>query len=82
MYINYKQLNSITKKDRYLLSLISEIQNRISNTQIFLKINLRWVYHQIRIKEGDKWKGAFKTKKGLFKLIVMQFGFTNAPAIF
>ena len=54
MCIDYRQLNSITKKDRYLLPLISEIQDRIGNAKIFLKIDLRWAYHQIRIKEGDK----------------------------
>jgi len=80
--INYRQLNSITKKDRYLLPLINKIQDRIGNAQIFIKINLKWVYHQIRIKEGNKWKRAFRTSEGLFKPVVLQFGFTNAPATF
>jgi len=71
LYIDYRQLNSITKKDRYLLPLISEIQDRIGNIQIFIKIDLRWVYHQIRIKEGDEWKGVFKISEGLFKLMVL-----------
>ena len=43
--INYRQLNSIIKKDRYPLPLISKIQNRIGNAQIFTKINLKWAYH-------------------------------------
>jgi len=80
--INYKQLNSITKKDRYLLLLINKIQDRIENTQIFIKIDLKWAYHQIRIKKGNKWKKAFRTSKGLFKPIVLQFRFTNTPATF
>jgi len=80
--INYRQLNSIIKKDRYPLLLISEIQNKIGNTQIFTKIDLKWVYHQIRIKEGDKWKEVFKTSEKLFKPIVLQFKFTNTPATF
>jgi len=50
--------------------------------QIFIKIDLKWVYHQIRIKEGNKWKRAFRTSEELFKPIVLQFGFTNTPAIF
>jgi len=54
IYIDYKQLNSIIRKDKYLLPLISEIQDRIGNIKIFTKIDLRWAYHQIRIKEGDK----------------------------
>jgi len=80
--INYRQLNSITKKDRYPLPLISKIQDRIGNAQIFIKINLKWAYHQIKIKEGNEWKGVFKTSEGLFEPIVLQFGFTNAPATF
>ena len=50
--------------------------------QILLKINLKQAYYQIRIKEGDKQKRAFKTKEGLFKPTVLWFRFTNAPAIF
>ena len=69
--IDYRQLNSITKKDRYLLLLISKIQNRIRNAQIFIKIDLKWAYHQIRIKEGNKWKEVFKTNKRLFKPTVL-----------
>jgi len=64
-------LNSITKKDKYLLPLISKIQDRIGNMQIFMKIDLRWAYHQIRIKEGDEWKGIFRISEGLFKLMVL-----------
>jgi len=75
-------LNSITKKDRYLLPLISKIQDRIGNAQIFIKIDLRWAYHQIRIKEGDEWKEVFKISEGLFKPMVLQFGFTNTPVTF
>ena len=82
LYINYRQLNSIIKKDRYPLPLISKIQDRIRNAQIFIKIDLKWAYHQIRIKEGDKWKEVFRTSKGLFKLMVLQFGFTNTLATF
>ena len=47
-----------------------------------MKIDLWWAYYQIKIKEGDKWKGVFRIKEGLFKLIVLQFGFINAPVIF
>jgi len=65
-----------------LLPLISEIQDRISNAQIFIKIDLKWAYHQIRIKEGNKWKKAFRISKGLFKPIVLQFEFTNTPTTF
>ena len=82
MCINYKQLNSIIKKDQYLLLLILEIQDRIGNAKIFLKIDLRQAYHQIRIREGNKQKTVFRLKEGLYKLLIMQFRFINTPAIF
>ena len=50
--------------------------------QIFIKIDLRWAYHQIRIKEGNKWKRIFRTNKGLFKPIILQFRFTNTSVTF
>ena len=49
---------------------------------MFLKIDLRQVYYQIRIKEDDKWKATFRLKEGLYKLLVIQFRLINTPAIF
>ena len=57
-------------------------RSKIGNVKIFLKIDLRWVYHQIKIKKGDKWKAAFRLKEGLYKLVVIQFGLINILAIF
>ena len=50
LYVDYKKLNDITIKNRYLLSNISELQNRLSRAKYFIKLNLREVYNLIRIK--------------------------------
>ena len=54
----------------------------IGTKKVFTKINLRWGYNNVRIKEGDKWKAVFTTLEGSFKPTVMFFGLTNSPATF
>src|SRR6202041_941961 len=62
--------------------LISELVDRLSGAKVFTKMDVRWGYNNIRIKEGDKWKAAFRTNVGLFEPTVMFFGLTNSPATF
>jgi hypothetical protein len=82
LYIDYRGLNEITKKDRYLLPLVDEMLDRLVGSLYFTKIDLRDAYHRIRINEGDEWKTAFRTRYGHFKYMVMLFGLCNAPATF
>jgi transposase InsO family protein len=62
--------------------LISEILDRASGAKFFSKLDIKDAYYRIRIKEGDEWKTAFRTRYGLFEYLVMPFGLTNAPATF
>ena len=79
---DYRALNEVTIRNTYPLPLIKELINRLLNKQWFTKFDIRWGYNNIRIKEGDEWKAAFKTNRGLFEPTVMFFGLTNSPATF
>jgi len=79
---DYRKLNDATIKNRYPLPLISELIDKLGNAKIFSKMDVRWGYNNIRIKEGDEWKAAFRTNLGLFEPTVMFFGLTNSPATF
>jgi hypothetical protein len=79
---NYIPLNDITVKNEAPLPLISDLLDKLRTTRYFTKLDVRWGYNNIRIKHGDEWKAAFKTKFGLFEPLVMTFGLCNAPATF
>ena len=79
---DYWYLNEWTIKNAYPLSLISDIVDKLQGSKYFTKLDIRWGYNNIQIKEGDKWKAAFKTIKGLFEPMVMFFGMCNSPAMF
>jgi RNase H-like domain found in reverse transcriptase/Reverse transcriptase (RNA-dependent DNA polymerase)/Integrase zinc binding domain/Chromo (CHRromatin Organisation MOdifier) domain len=80
--VDYRQLNSITIKDRYPLPLINELHDRLRGAQWFTTMDMRGAYNLVRIKEGHEWKTAFRTRYGLYEYTVMPFGLTNAPASF
>ena len=79
---DYQFLNKWTIKNAYPLSLISEIMDKLKGAKYFTKLDVRWGYNNIQIREGDEWKAAFKTNQGLFKPTVMFFGMCNSPATF
>ncbi len=80
--VNYRDLNEITVKNNYLLSLLSETLNRFAHARHFIKIDIRNVYHRIRIRKSDEWKTAFCTRYNQFEYQMILFELTNASAIF
>jgi len=82
MVMDYRNLNSQTVKNNYLLPLITELIDNIGSKKVFTKMDLRWGFNNVRIKEGDKWKEAFTTHIGSFEPTVMFFRMTNSPATF
>jgi hypothetical protein len=82
MYVDYRELNKVTKKNRYPLPLILELLEQLGSAKIFIKIELRGAYNLVQVKEGDEWKTTFRTRYGHFEYLVMPFGLTNAPIVF
>ena len=80
--MDYRALNRLTVKNRYPLPLISEALDRLVGAKIYTKLDIRSAYNLIRIREGDEWKTAFRTRYGHFKYKVLPFGLANAPATF
>ncbi|SJK96774.1 uncharacterized protein ARMOST_00020 [Armillaria ostoyae] len=79
---DYRKLNEMTIKNRYPLPLISELIDKLQGAKYFTKLDVRWGYNNVRIKEGDEHKATFRTNRGLFEPTVMFFGLTNSPATF
>jgi len=69
-------------KNGYPLPLIADILDGVGKRKVFTKLNLRWGYNNVRIKEGDEWKTAFTTHIRVYKPTVMYFRLTNSPATF
>ena len=79
---DYRALNAMTVKNKYPLPLIPELIAKLRGARYFTKLDVRWGFNNVRIKEGDEWKAAFRTNRGLFEPLVMFFGLTNSPATF
>jgi transposase InsO family protein len=80
--IDYRDLNSATKRIHTPLPLLGELIDRLHGAKIFTKIDLAAAYNQLRIRKGDEWKTSFRCKYGQYESIVLGFGTTNAPSFF
>jgi len=72
----------VTIKNKYPLLLIQELIDKVQEEKYFTKLDIQWGYNNVRIKEGNEWKAAFRMNQGLFKPLVIYFGICNSPATF
>ncbi len=82
LFVDYRGLNNLTIKNRYPLPLVGELLDQLGRARRFTQLDLTNAYYRMRIKDGDEWKTAFKTRYGHFEYQVMPFGLTNVPATF
>ena len=82
MFIDYRKINKVIVKNRYLLPIIEDLFDKLKGVGVFSKIDLQSGYYQLRVKDVDVPKTTFRTRYGHYEFLVMPFGFTNAPIAF
>jgi len=82
LVVDYRGLNKVTIHNKYPIPLMTELRDQVRDAQIFTKLDLKDGFHLIRVRKGDEWKTAFRTRYGHYQYRVMPFGLVNAPATF
>ncbi|QRV93063.1 Retrotransposable element Tf2 protein [Ceratobasidium sp. AG-Ba] len=82
LVVDYRKLNAITKPFRFPMPVQTELLEQLKGAKIFTKMDVRWGFNNIRIRKGDEWKTAFRSKLGTYETNVMPFGVINGPAYF
>ena len=82
MYIDYRELNKLTVKNRYPLPRINDLFDQLQGSTHYSKIDLRSGYHQLSVRQEDVPKTAFRTRYGHYEFLVIPFGLANALTAF